>query len=170
MIVSEKHKVGGAHREKLRIAPLMQGLVGGVIPVIGLLLDSLGLDSAVERSGAVLVAFTVIAARFSYDDWAEFTQIMSIRLVIMRDGNHQAMLRAASRVDAAANEYSRTDAINDLSKAVKGEYALNSQIKCNSELQEKITKIYKSALTVEAWMLIAGTLIWGFGDLIDLQS
>lgn len=155
------------------MSPRIQGLIGATIPVAGLALGWLGFDTAFARSGAVLVAFAVVAARSSYGEWVNYTQRVSANLVAMRDEYQQRIFNASIVAEFAGHkndENLRVNAIENAENLAEQYNALKSQFEKNTKLNLKVSRLHKRALTIDTCMVVVGTLIWGFGDLLTSQA
>lgn len=159
---------------KAFLSPTVQLIIGVVIPISGGALDWFGgYHSAFERSGAVLVAFAVLCARFSlyFNDWVNHTITAATRSGVMKNGYQQDLFNMSLLADKARGDNDDvvlSAALEEANKLADRYNSLRPIDEENRKLFQKYSKLHSRALTVEFYLIVVGTLIWGFGDLVQI--
>ena len=142
--------------------------------LLGMVLEATGLPSAFERSGALVVAFGVYSAfntgyvASNYQDSKDLARhLQGLRMQVDQG---QILYRA---LDSEHRSEQQTDCTDD---GRRESVDLENLARSISEIEQDHSRTHRiwahalgKALDVEGALVVAGTLVWGFGGLVPLR-
>lgn len=143
---------------KIAPNPLFLALVILPIPIFGLLLEWYCFKNAFGRSGAIMVCVAIFCVYVNHFVDVESDNVKSAIQSVLKLGSTQQTI------------------LNNINPTIQGQMRANTAATMYQLLQNaqaelpKLNDARQNIVRVEFIAGIFGTLIWGFGDLINLMS